>query len=69
MPFINCANISIDYVDTSVDYANIFTNCAHTSINYAHTSNDCANIYVDSIDALDTPTLDFYIYIYIYRFS
>ncbi len=46
-PFVDCVN-------TFVNYANTFVDCAHTFDDYANTS---ANL----INALDTPTSNFYI--------
>ncbi len=54
MPFVDCANIYVDCVDT-------YVNCANNSTNYAHTSNDYVNTSSDLVDALDTPTSNFYI--------
>jgi hypothetical protein len=36
------------------DYVNTFVDCAHTF-------DDCANTFANLIDALDTPTSNFYI--------
>jgi hypothetical protein len=58
-PYANCANTSVDYVNTYNDCINTFVVFADKSIDYAHTSNDYANTSVDSIDAHNTPTLDF----------
>jgi hypothetical protein len=67
-PFVDCAHLSTDYVNSCSDYDNTFVDYINFSINYdnkyddcVNTLNDWVNTIIDSADIPNISSLNLYI--------
>jgi hypothetical protein len=67
-PFVDCAHLSTDYVNSCTDYDNTFVDYINFSTNYdnkyddcVNTLNDWVNTIVDSADIPNISSLNLYI--------